>query len=53
MNERCLALIGLGRILQQRAYRFVAVTPATHDRVLRRKANSAFPQIHIWMEPAI
>jgi len=52
MNERCLALIGLGRILQQRAYRFVAVTPATHDRVLRREAEStSLESIFGWSRP--
>ena len=52
MNERCLALIRLGRILQQRAYRFVAVTPATHDRVLRREAKStSLESIFGWSRP--
>ena len=52
MNERCLALVGLGRILQQRAYRFVAVTPATHDRVLRREAKSiSLESIFGWGRP--
>ena len=52
MNERCVALVGLGRILQQRAYRFVAVTPATHDRVLRREAKSiSLESIFGWGRP--
>ena len=52
MNERCVALIGLGRILQQRAYQFVAVTPATHDRVLRREAKStSLESIFGWSRP--
>ena len=52
MNERCVALVGLGRILQQRAYRFVAVTPATHDRVLRREAKSiSLESIFGWSRP--
>ena len=52
MNERCVALVGLGRILQQRAYRFVAVTPATHDRVLRREAEStSLESIFGWSRP--
>jgi len=52
MNERCVALIGLGRILQQRAYQFVAVTPATHDRVLGREAKStSLESIFGWNRP--
>ena len=52
MNERCVALIGLGRILQQRAYQFVAVTPSTHDRVLRREATSiSLESIFGWNRP--
>ena len=52
MNERCVALVRLGRILQQRAYRFVAVTPATHDRVLRREAKSiSLESIFGWGRP--
>ena len=52
MNEQCVALVGLGRILQQRAYRFVAVTPATHDRVLRREAKSiSLESIFGWGRP--
>ena len=52
MNKRCVALIGLGRILQQRAYQFVAVTPATHDRVLRREAKStSLESIFGWNRP--
>ena len=52
MNERCVALVGLGRILQQRAYRFVAVTPATHGRVLRREAKSiSLESIFGWGRP--
>ena len=52
MNERCVALIGLGRILQQRAYQFVAVTPATHNRVLGREAKStSLESIFGWNRP--
>ena len=40
MNEKCRALIELGRLLQLRGYRFVAVAPSTHDRVLRREEAS-------------
>jgi methylase of polypeptide subunit release factors len=38
MDAKCRALIELGRILQSRRYRFVAVAPTTHQRVLRREA---------------
>ena len=38
MDAKCRALIEIGRILQSRGYRFVAVAPMTHDRVLRREA---------------
>src|SRR5262249_16420600 len=36
MDAKSLALTTLGRTLQSRGYRFVAVTPATHCRVLDR-----------------
>ena len=40
MDKKCRALIELGRLLQLRGYRFVAVAPSTHNRVLRRKEAS-------------
>jgi methyltransferase family protein len=36
MDAKSLALTVLGKILQSRGYQFVAVTPATHCRVLDR-----------------
>jgi hypothetical protein len=36
MDAKSVALTVLGKILQSRGYRFVAVTPATHCRVLDR-----------------
>jgi methylase of polypeptide subunit release factors len=36
MNARCLALVTLGRFLKKEGYRFVVVTPTTHERVLNR-----------------
>ncbi len=36
MNDTDAALLDLGRALKERAYRHVAVTPATHARVLSR-----------------
>ena len=36
MDAKSLALTVLGKTLQLRGYRFVAVTPATHYRVLDR-----------------
>ena len=40
MDAKCRALIELGRLLQLRGYRFVAVAPSTHHRVLRREEAS-------------
>jgi methylase of polypeptide subunit release factors len=52
-NEpQCRALVALGRLLQERDYQFVAVTPATHDRVLRRDAeSSSLESIFGWNRP--
>jgi hypothetical protein len=36
MDATSIALTALGKTLQSRGYRFVAVTPATHCRVLDR-----------------
>ena len=36
MNARSLALVTLGRFLKKEGYRFVVVTPTTHERVLNR-----------------
>jgi len=52
MNKHCLALVGLGRILQKRGYRFIAVTPGTHERLLRREAKStSLESIFGWSRP--
>ena len=36
MNARSLALVTLGRFLKKEGYRFVVVSPTTHERVLNR-----------------
>jgi methylase of polypeptide subunit release factors len=41
MDEKSLALIALGKTLQARGYRFVAITPTTHRRVLNRPEGAA------------
>ena len=52
MNARCRALIELGRLLQLRRYRFVAVSPSTHNRVLRREAASpTLESVFGWSRP--
>jgi methylase of polypeptide subunit release factors len=52
MDARCRALIKLGRLLQLRRYRFVAVSPSTHNRVLRREAPSpTLESVFGWSRP--
>jgi methylase of polypeptide subunit release factors len=41
MDAKSLALIALGKTLQARGYRFVAITPTTHRRVLNRPEGAA------------
>ena len=49
---RTHALITLGRLLRSRGYRFVAVTPATHCRVLARPAaTGTLELIFGWNRP--
>ena len=36
MHAKSLALVTLGRFLKKEGYRFVVVTPTTHERVLNR-----------------
>jgi methylase of polypeptide subunit release factors len=36
MDDRSSALVALGRHLKEQSYRFVAVTPTTHHRILER-----------------
>jgi methylase of polypeptide subunit release factors len=52
MEAKNLALTVLGKILQSRGYRFVAVTPATHCRVLDRAAPATtLESIFGWSRP--
>lgn len=52
MDVKTHALITLGRLLRSRGYRFVAVTPATHCRVLERPATtSTLESIFGWNRP--
>jgi methylase of polypeptide subunit release factors len=52
MNAKSHALIALGENLRSRGYRFVAVTPATHCRVLDRPATtSTLESIFGWNRP--
>jgi len=52
MDARCRVLIELGRLLQLRRYRFVAVSPSTHNRVLRREAASpTLESVFGWSRP--
>ena len=52
MDVKTHALIALGRLLRSRDYRFVAVTPATHCRVLERPATtSTLESIFGWNRP--
>jgi methylase of polypeptide subunit release factors len=52
MEAKRLALTTLGRTLQARGYRFVAVTPATHCRVLDRPEGPAtLESIFGWNRP--
>jgi methylase of polypeptide subunit release factors len=52
MEVKTHALITLGRLLRSRGYRFVAVTPATHCRVLERPAmTGTLESIFGWNRP--
>jgi methylase of polypeptide subunit release factors len=52
MNAKSHALIALGENLRSRGYSFVAVTPATHCRVLDRPATtSTLESIFGWNRP--
>jgi release factor glutamine methyltransferase len=52
MDQKNLALIALGKTLQARGYRFVAVTPTTHRRVLSRPEGAAtLESIFGWNRP--
>jgi release factor glutamine methyltransferase len=52
MDGTCRALSAVGRILQSRGYRFTVVSPATHDRVLRRAAAvTSLESIFGWNRP--
>jgi hypothetical protein len=52
MDAKSLALTVLGKTLQSRGYRFVAVTPATHCRVLDRPSPAtSLETIFGWNRP--
>ena len=52
MDAKSLALTVLGKTLQSRGYRFVAVTPATHCRVLdRAPQTTTLELIFGWNRP--
>ena len=49
MNAKSLALVTLGRFLKKEGYRFVVVTPTTHQRVLNRpEAQPTLRSIFGW-----
>src|SRR4029078_11071992 len=52
MDAKNVALTVLGKTLQSRGYRFVAVTPATHSRVLdRAPPTTTLESIFGWNRP--
>src|SRR4029079_14047816 len=52
MDAKSLTLTVLGKTLQSRGYRFVAVTPATHCRVLDRATQTTtLESIFGWNRP--
>ena len=52
MDAKSLALIALGRTLQSHGFRFVAITPTTHRRVLDRLAGpTTLESIFGWNRP--
>jgi len=52
MDKKSHALTSLGHILQSEKYRFVAVTPATHSRVLRHlQGPTTLQSIFGWNRP--
>lgn len=53
LQEADRALLALGQELQDQGYRFVTVTPATHQRVIRRAESDAplLQQLFGWNRP--
>jgi methylase of polypeptide subunit release factors len=52
MDKKGPALTALGRVLRSEKYRFIAVTPATHRRVLRRlQGPTTLQSIFGWNRP--
>jgi methylase of polypeptide subunit release factors len=52
MDKKCRALTALGRVLQSEKYRFTAVTPATHRRVLQQlQGTPTLQSIFGWNRP--
>jgi methylase of polypeptide subunit release factors len=52
IDKKCPALMALGRMLQSEDYRFTAVTPATHRRVLQRLPSpTTLRSIFGWNRP--
>jgi release factor glutamine methyltransferase len=53
MDRTGRALIALGRVLQSRGYRFTAVSPATHRRVLcRPDLGTSLESVFGWNRPS-
>jgi methylase of polypeptide subunit release factors len=51
MDSRNSALVSLGRALRDQGYQFVAVTPATHNRILHRPHPTTLQSIFGWNLP--
>jgi methylase of polypeptide subunit release factors len=52
MNKKCHVLTALGRALRSEGYRFTAVTPATHLRVLRNfQGPTTLQSVFGWNRP--
>jgi len=51
MDARHSALVSLGRALRDQGYRFVAVTPATHRRILDRPRPTTLQSVFGWNLP--
>ena len=52
MGKKCHALTALGRVLRSEKYRFAAVTPATHRRVLQHlQGPTTLQSVFGWNRP--
>jgi methylase of polypeptide subunit release factors len=52
MDAKSLALTALGQVLRAKGYRFVAITPETHGRVVNRKVQTtALESVFGWNLP--